>query len=122
MEEIGLKSDANGDLTRDDKGKFVKGNPGGPGRPDGLKNKATMFKEALLDAFNNRPGRVEAFERTLFEVKDGQDYVNLEALRAIVNILPPIKSDGDSSQGQITIVINNGQKPIETVDVEVSNG
>ena len=37
---------------------------GGPGRPPGMKNKFTMVKEALVDAFNEAGG-AEAFKNTL---------------------------------------------------------
>lgn len=94
---------------------------GGPGRPPGLKNKFTLLKEKLVDCFDKYPGSYEALQRTIFEVKNGKDYVNLEALRAILSVLPSGKSDGESSGNNITIVINNGTTP-KTIDVEVSDG
>lgn len=61
---------------------------GGPGRPANLKNKANLFKETLLDVFNNEPDRDEALRRSLFEIRDGVKYVNPEFLRAIISVLP----------------------------------
>ena len=34
----------------DENGNFKEGNPGGPGRPPGLRNKYTLAKEAVLNA------------------------------------------------------------------------
>ena len=76
---------------------------GGPGRPVGLKNKATLLRETLLDVFNNSPDRQEALERTLFEIKDGKKYVNPETLRIIVSILP---KDQELDEGSTTINFN----------------
>lgn len=76
---------------------------GGPGRPLGLKNKATLLRETLLDVFNNSPDRQEALERTLFEIKDGKKYVNPETLRIIVSILP---KDQEFDEGSTTINFN----------------
>lgn len=65
---------------------------GGPGRPPGSKNKFTMVKEALVDAFNEAGG-AEAFKNTLIQSvkdKDNKDvkYINLKALNAVLRVLP----------------------------------
>ncbi len=82
-----------GEVVRNEKGKFVTcGNPNG--RPPGSKNKFTMVKEALVDAFLNADGQ-EAFQNTLVydELLPGADgkkkkLMNLEALRAVLRVLP----------------------------------
>lgn len=67
---------------------------GGPGRPMGSKNKFTMVKEALVDAFFSAEGQ-EAFQNTLvyddrIAGADGKPrkIMNLEALRAVLRVLP----------------------------------
>lgn len=71
---------------------------GGPGRPPGMKNKFTLLKETLLDTFNNHHDKREALERTLFyKREDGLEYVNLEALRAILGVLPKVHEDEDDN-------------------------
>lgn len=81
MEETSLKTTKNWNL-----GEYAV--KGGPGRPPNLKNKANLFKETLLDVFNNEPDRDEALRRSLFEIRDGVKYVNPEFLRAIISVLP----------------------------------
>ena len=73
---------------------------GGPGRPPGMKNKFTMVKEALVDAFNEAGG-AEAFKNTLI-YEDGPDgnkkkFVNLEALRAVLRVLPREDAKGGNT-------------------------
>lgn len=71
---------------------------GGPGRPPGLKNKFTLLKETLLDTFNNHADKMEALERTLFFKRDdGLEYVNMEALRAILSVLPATKDEPEAN-------------------------
>lgn len=65
---------------------------GGPGRPPGSKNKFTLVKEALVDAFNEAGG-AEAFKNTLIYDMKGSDgksvkFINLKALNAVLRVLP----------------------------------
>ncbi len=86
---------------------------GGPGRPRGLKNKFTQLKETLLDAFNSEPEALEALKRTLFQMRErttddglGKEIkkcVDMEALRAIISVLP--KEKEDDGEGRININI-----------------
>ena len=80
---------------------------GGPGRPPGLKNKFTLLKETLLDTFNNHTDKKEALERTLFYKKDdGLKYVNMEALRAILSVLPATKDEPEGNTYNFNLAIN----------------
>lgn len=83
---------------------------GGPGRPKGMKNKFTQLKETLLDAFNSEPDALEALKRTLFierEYSDGskKKFVDMEALRAIISVLPKEKDDDGESGININIAV-----------------
>lgn len=67
---------------------------GGPGRPLGSKNKFTMVKEALVDAFFDAEGQ-EAFKNTLVYEDllvdtngNKKKLINLEALRSVLRVLP----------------------------------
>jgi len=63
---------------------FQKGNPGGPGRPQGSKNRATLAVEALLD------GEAEALTRKAVEMaKEG----DTTALRLCLERLCPPRKD-----------------------------
>lgn len=80
-----------GDVARDEKGRFLHGGPQ-VGRPLGAKNKFTMVKEALVDAFNDAGG-AEAFKNTLIhKMKNdkGEEvkFINLKALNAVLRVLP----------------------------------
>lgn len=80
---------------------------GGPGRPPGLKNKFTILKETLLDTFNNHADKMEALERTLFFKRDdGLEYVNMEALRAILSVLPATKDEPEGNTYNFNLAIN----------------
>lgn len=80
---------------------------GGPGRPPGLKNKFTILKETLLDTFNNHTDKMEALERTLFFKRDdGLEYVNMEALRAILSVLPATKDEPEGNTYNFNLAIN----------------
>lgn len=73
---------------------------GGPGRPPGMKNKFTMVKEALVDAFNEAGG-AEAFKNTLI-YEDGPEgnkkkFINLEALRSVLRVLPREDAKGGNT-------------------------
>jgi len=69
------------DLPRqDEKGRFVPGNNGGPGRPKGARNKlGEAFIEALHDDFNKHG--VEAIQKTRDEKPD-------QYLKVIASLLP----------------------------------
>lgn len=73
---------------------------GGPGRPPGLKNKFTQVKEALVDVFFEGNGK-EAFKKTLL-MEDGT--INLEALRAILSVLP--KEIEDHPENHFSLLVS----------------
>jgi hypothetical protein len=51
------QSAENGDDARTEQGQFAEGNPGGPGRPKGLPNKANaLLKEDIVEAYRQRGG------------------------------------------------------------------
>lgn len=80
-------------VVRNEQGKFIPGHPPTGGRPVGSKNKFTLVKEALVDAFLDGEGP-EAFKNTLiYEDLAGADgkkkkLINLEALRSVLRVLP----------------------------------
>ncbi len=68
--------------SRRSDGTFARGNPGGPGRPEGSRNKATLAVQALLD------GEAEALTRKAIELaKDG----DMAALRLCMERIIPTK-------------------------------
>lgn len=79
----------NSELKRHPDGKFITTS----GRMPGSKNKFTMVKEALVDAFFSAEGQ-EAFQNTLvYDDLTGANgkkkkLINLEALRAVLHVLP----------------------------------
>lgn len=85
----------------DERGRFVVGNMGG-GRPFGSRNKFTIVKERIVEAFLKNDRGSVAFEKTLYN-SDGT--INLEALRVIVSILPS-EDFKFLANGDITININ----------------
>lgn len=115
MEETGIKTKEILDI--DPRAKNL-GNyliEGGPGRPPGLRNKFTQLKETLLDTFNNHADKKEALERTLFYMRDdGLKYVNMEALRAIISVMPTTKDEPEGNTYNFNLAINQfGKLSIE---------
>ena len=69
---------------RDDKGKFVKGNPGGPGRAQGSRNKATLLAQSQMA--EKLP---EVIDRLLANALDG----DTTAIKVVIERLVPIAKD-----------------------------
>ena len=72
MTALPAKLEENGDPYRDDRGRFVVGHPGGPGRP-----KAIDFRKVVEDAAREEGvdlhERVWAVAQTMFEAAEGGD-------------------------------------------------
>ena len=128
----------NGDKSAD--GRFQPGNPGGPGRPAGSRNKATLALDALAD------GDAEAILQKQIEMAKDGDQRAAEVIlsrvwparksRAINLDLPPVNAPADIvpalgriadavARGEITpdegaavaAVLEGKRKAIETTDV-----
>ena len=57
-----------GELVRAKNGQFVKGSPGGPGRPKGSKNQITVLKAQMEEGF--REATAEKVARVLEDIVD----------------------------------------------------
>lgn len=57
-----------GELVRAKNGQFVKGSPGGPGRPKGSKNRITLMKAQMEEGF--RESTAEKVARVLEDIVD----------------------------------------------------
>lgn len=57
-----------GELVRAKNGQFVKGGPGGPGRPKGSKNQITLLKASMEEGF--REATAEKVARVLEDIVD----------------------------------------------------
>jgi len=130
----------NGDQTEAPPGRFAPGNPGGPGRKDGSRNKATLILDALADGEANeilkkaveaaKAGDMRAIDMILARVWPRKS-------RPVNFALPPMVKAGDlvaglqavldaTASGELTPdeasviggLIEMKRKTIETAEIE----
>lgn len=89
---------------RDLSGKFARGNPGGPGRPPGSPNRATLAGRKLLEALeagDEDAGLPSGFERMKKLLLDEDARVRLGAERLVLGLLHgrPLNGADDDGDG-----------------------
>lgn len=125
------------DVTRNDKGQFVKGQSGNPaGRRKGLKNYITeerLLLEAALREYagsdKNKNKLLKAIDRLIDISVNGEDKVAVNALKVLLDKVMPAASsqneeDGNNGKGALTIVFASadGQagRPVEILEGEAT--
>ncbi len=89
----------NGTHGRDSSGRFQPGCPGGPGRPKGSENRASIdarcLRRRILDCWNRIDGDrlLDAYARENFG----------EFLKIVVKLLPPEKFDGYGDESAVML-------------------
>jgi len=120
-EEFGQRPINNGDLLevqkmrndRDESGKFVKGHPGGPGRPPGSRNLSTVFMSLLTEEDMARVTRA-----LIAEAVEG----NVQAIALLFKyVLGEPTQNVDITSGGLTLVdlINEINSDVEPGSDEV---
>lgn len=96
--------------VRDDEGRFLRGNPGGPGRPAGRKDRINAALEALREHYRT-PTQAEGIKRFVLDVLEGVKD-NGERLELLRMLLPK------ESSAEIIAEISADRRPtiIQIVD------
>ena len=70
-----------GEMVRASDGRFVKGSPGGPGRPKGSKNRITLLKQHMEEGFReaSQPKVAAILDKILDEALEG----NMAAMKMV---------------------------------------
>jgi hypothetical protein len=132
---------SNNDSQTEPRGRFAPGNPGGPGRPEGSRNKATILLDQLadgdaekivrkvLDAAND--GDLKAAEMILARVwpvrKGRRVSLNLPAVSTPQDVVAAISAvleataEGDVTPDEAALIatlLETKRKALETVSIE----
>ncbi|MHB1045796.1 MAG: hypothetical protein ACYC4P_07250 [Thermoanaerobaculia bacterium] len=90
MDENGKRNGGKSESDRNTSGRFVKGNPGGPGRPPGSPNRRTLAGRELLKALEAGDPDAKlpsAFTRMAKLLTDKDPRVRLGAERLVLSLL-----------------------------------
>lgn len=105
MDEGGKRNGGKSGSDRNTAGRFVKGNPGGPGRPPGSPNRRTLAGRALLQALEAGDPDAKlpsAFARMSKLLKNKDPRVRLGAERLVLSLLHgrPVADPADGDTGR----------------------